>query len=375
MQIRFLWRSKFKIARVALAMGILWVLLEDRPAWRARLELAALPQLDYLSEGQGRLHQGDYAEALAVVDAGLEACGADQDAALCTLREQIVAERDDYHRKLAEFFKGAALGHSDSLEGLLGAVAADFFIVGDIRDLVIQGARWAVDGECDEFLALLSALGVATTLLPSADGAVAVMKRGAASPHSSTLVQELRAIGKTDPGRAADCLSGLARLTRRLGPQGALRMASYGLSPDELARLSRRVDDLPDAAFLLSSTRGTGARRLLTASSDAELATLRAAARAGPRGERWLAKAGAAFRPHPLIGAAKALWKGAPPALLRALAERLDAYSGWLLAAAATWLLLEFSGFRRRGATAIRRAAIWGADPYRTTLGNSVDNE
>lgn len=55
-----------------------------------------------------------------------------------------------------------SLGAHDSLEGWIGAVAADFFIVGDVRDLVIEGGELALDGESDEVILALSGIGLAT---------------------------------------------------------------------------------------------------------------------------------------------------------------------------------------------------------------------
>src|SRR2546423_8870827 len=71
---------------------------------------------------------------------------------------------------------GAVSGRGDSLESLIGAVAADFFIVGDVRDLVIQGGRYVLDGETDQVVLILSGVGLATTLAPEVDWVPAVLK-------------------------------------------------------------------------------------------------------------------------------------------------------------------------------------------------------
>src|SRR5207253_644783 len=75
-----------------------------------------------------------------------------------------------------ELIRGALVGEGDSLEALVGAIAADMFIVGDIRDLVIQGGRLAVDGDSDELILALSAVGVLTTVMPEVDWVAAFLK-------------------------------------------------------------------------------------------------------------------------------------------------------------------------------------------------------
>lgn len=346
-----IWRAKYAIARAAIAGWLLVGVLSDRSAWLSRLELSAMPDMDYATEARRLSNQGDFTNALAVVDAGIAEQGT-EGASLQSLRAEIVSARDDVRRKIAAFAQGAFVGRSDSLEALLGAVTADFFIVGDIRDLTIQGSRLVVDGDCDKFLLLLSAIGAGTTILPSLDGALSLLKNAgrseARAAHSlERFAETLRASSKIDPQRAADCAAAMTRLTRALGPRGAIRAIEAGLSPEELIVLSRRVAETADAPFLLCMTRATGMRRMIEG-GDAGAVTLRAAARKGAQGERWLTRSATLFRPHPLIGAAKAVWKGAPPAILREVAARLDANGWWIPAALASWLLLELTMLRGR---------------------------
>src|SRR5207253_4444095 len=95
---------------------------------------------------------------------------------LLTEETAIRNEQESLLRKGKELLRGALVGEGNSLESLIGAVAADMFVVGDVRDLVIQGGRLAVDGESDELILALSAVGVLTTVMPEVDWIAAFLK-------------------------------------------------------------------------------------------------------------------------------------------------------------------------------------------------------
>src|SRR5262252_5813004 len=110
------------VLRLLIAAFLLSAIASDTGARLARMQLASLPDFNYAGEIRYLRAAGRYGEAIMVADAGLE-----------------------------------------------GAAAADMFIVGDVRDLLIQGSRYVMDGEADEVIVLLSSVGVATTLLPEVD--------------------------------------------------------------------------------------------------------------------------------------------------------------------------------------------------------------
>lgn len=73
------------------------------------------------------------------------------------------------------FGRGAILGSSDNAEEIAGAITADLFVVGDIRDLVIETSNLAKGESVDHVILGLSALGVLTSV-------PAIASAGAASP-------------------------------------------------------------------------------------------------------------------------------------------------------------------------------------------------
>jgi hypothetical protein len=69
------------------------------------------------------------------------------------------AQQASWFRRGKDVVKGVVLGADAdaSLERLIGAVGADFFAIGDVRDLLIQGWKYVRTGEADGVIAALSA--------------------------------------------------------------------------------------------------------------------------------------------------------------------------------------------------------------------------
>jgi hypothetical protein len=164
-----LWRARWNLLRLAVAAFLLFTIASDTEARLARLQYAALPEFDYATEVGYLRGSGRYGEALVVAEAGLDAASGPAREAIQREKDLTLKEQSSYLRRAKDLGLGALSGRGDSIEGLIGAVAADFFVVGDVRDLVIQGGRYVLDGETDELILILSGVGLATTLAPEVD--------------------------------------------------------------------------------------------------------------------------------------------------------------------------------------------------------------
>jgi hypothetical protein len=149
---RFIRRCHIRIAVLLLALagivalGKSWVAGYFGAGTDGRLgaELAELPGYDYVEESRKLYEQERYEEALVVIEAGFADPDSDQ-ATLARLRDvknMVTSAMDSWVTKGYNFGKGAVTGKADTVEGLAGSVIADFFVIGDIRDLAVQGYNW-----------------------------------------------------------------------------------------------------------------------------------------------------------------------------------------------------------------------------------------
>ena len=339
------WRCRWAMLRLALACFICWTLASDTAARMARLQLASLPDFDYLAEVTALRAQGRYGEAEVVARAGLDGLptGSTRD----SLDRELAAtieERDGWLRKASSVGLGALSGRGTDLESLIGAVAADFFIVGDIRDLVIEGGKLLVDGDSDELVLLLSFAGLVTTLAPEIDWAPAVLKAARRTGNVSTkLASYLTSAIKAKRGeQITKVCTDVARMSRKATPGGASRMLRLADEPEDLARMAAFMERTPSGAFALHVTGPAGIEslRVFAASADSVLV---AAARKGSAGTRFLSSpaAKALLKPHALVGISKAFWKGNAEKLITGALDRIDPLAWWAMPLAAAWAVLE----------------------------------
>jgi hypothetical protein len=66
-------------------------------------------------------------------------------------------------RSFASFARALITGEAEDVSGIAGTAVGDLFVVGDVRDVVREGARLATGGEADEFVLGLAGVGLAVT--------------------------------------------------------------------------------------------------------------------------------------------------------------------------------------------------------------------
>jgi hypothetical protein len=338
-----LWRCKWGVLRLLVAAFLLWVLATDTGARMARLQLAALPGFDYVQEVQSLRAQGRYGEAVMVAEAGLNDAKGMDHARLVEERAKTIQEQDSYLRKAKALALGAVSGQADSLEGLIGAVAADFFVVGDVRDLVIQGGKQMLDGDSDEVVLLLSVVGVVTTLAPEVDWVPSVVKAARKSGALTVRMAEyLKSAIKGKRVAELDKVFGdVEKIAKKASPGGAMHLMRLAEEPKDLERLAAFVDKTGEGAFALHVTGKEGAELLKAGEAGEEL--LIKAAKKGKAGSAFLRSpaARALAKPHFIVGVLKGLWKGNVAKLVSRAMERLDPAAWWVLPLLAGWVVVE----------------------------------
>lgn len=348
-----IWKCKWGTARLIVAMALLWSFSADTGARLARLQLSALPGYDYLGQARELRAKGRFGEAGVVIDAGLAAdSGASTEArdSLKAERDGVRADSQSWLRRAKGVGWGALTGRGESLEELIGAVGTDLLVVGDVRDLVIQGVKQAVDGDSDEVILLLSGLGVVTTLAPSVDWAPSILKAarkgGALTGRLADEIVTLLRAGRRAEG--VKVLEDVGALAAKATPGGAVRLVRLADSPSDLAAMARFVERSERGAFALGSTGRAGLDLLAEGGVAAEKVVVKAAGKAGGGAFLRSPAARALLRPHPLIGVAKGLYKSTIPELAVRVVEAMDARAWWFIPLLASWVVVESGLIVRR---------------------------
>jgi len=345
-----LWRARWNMLRLVVAVAILALFAADRPAHLARLRLAALPDIDAAARVADLRAQGQFGDALLVAGAALEWTQGPERERLLEQERMTRDEQASWLRRAKEVGLGALTGRGDSLERLIGAVGSDLFLVGDLRDLTVEAFNQATTGDSDEVIVLLSTAGIVTSVAPQIDWAPSVVKAarkaGAMGDKLASSLGGALRNGKWAEARAL--IDPVGQLAKATSPATALRVMPAAASADDLARLAAFASTGKQSAAALHTGGRAAADLVLKAERSGE-AMATAAARKGPRGFEFLAGAGrAAIKPHLILGLVKGLWKGNLTALAQRAVERLSPHGWWLIPLLAAWTALEAMWLWRR---------------------------
>lgn len=344
--LRRIWNSRWPGLRLLVAVSIAVLLITDRSGHLARLRLEALPDEDVATEVRALTSQGRLGEAIALADAAA-ADGSGSDA-VTQARAKAAELQSSWVRAAKDLGWGAFTGRGDTLEGLVGAVGADFFVIGDLRDLVIQGAAAASRDDPDEVIAALSLFGLTTTLAPQIDWVPSILKaaRKAGSMTDSFASVLRRWIADMDSVKVVGVCEDIASMSKAAPPGTILRTLRGVNSAEDLATVARfAAKQGPNATRVLHAAGqdAVSAAKLIESSGESGVRAAAAAARKGPAGMAFLRSpaARALLKPHPIIGILKGLWKGTLPDLLERAVERLSPSGWWVVPALGLWIILE----------------------------------
>lgn len=361
----------FALLRTFIAAFVLWVVVADTGARIARQQLAAMDNFDYVKEVRTLREKGRLAEALLVGREGIDHLRGEELAKLADELRKAEDEQSSVIGKLRRAGVGAITGQGSDLESAVGAIGADLFIVGDVRDLLIQGSKLIVDGEVDPVITALSGLGVVTTIAPEIDVAAAVLKiaRKTGTLGKSLSQKVVKLARERAIGPLKELASSAATMATKLGPAGTVRLLRLADEPADIAHMARFAERVAgasgDAAHLASNagaakafsalhvTGKDGLELLKNAPKGAEAAhdaALIAAASKGTQGISFIRSGGVQrmLRPHAVIGVVKAFYKGNAEQLVRSILATLDGISWWLIPALGTWLVVELYWLYRR---------------------------
>lgn len=359
--ISFLWSRRWNLTRLTLAVAIAAVLAIDTGHRTARLALASLTDMDYAAEVRTLREQGRYAEAVVIADAGLSWSDGpgkgETRAAIERERQATVDEQASWLRRVKDAGYGAVTGRGESIEQLLGAIAADLFIVGDIRDLIVQGLTYARGDDADELIVALSSLGLVLTLAPEIDWAPSLLKvaRKAGAVTDGLKDFFVRAVKSRNTQALAAACGDATRLATHASPAGALRVLRFADNEADLAKLAsfaERHGTKGGAALLITGREGAALVRAAAPGARVADDLVLIAAKKGPAGARFLAGPAARVltRPHPLLGIFKGVYKGTIPAAVQRVAAAIDPYGWMLLPAAFAWAMIELGLLLRAAA-------------------------
>jgi hypothetical protein len=157
------------------------------------------------------------------------------------LRESTLVRLRDAHelsatvvRNTYQFGEGFVTGTGESTAGLAGAVTSDLTVIGDLRDIALEGGRMIAGEEYSELILGLSVVGVGLTAATIATGGGGIVAKAGIS-----LVKAARRTGRL----TAEFSTALTRLTTEAVNMPLLRRTISSVDLTDINRTQRVMAD------------------------------------------------------------------------------------------------------------------------------------
>lgn len=148
---------------IKLALFIIFILSLSILYERAKFDIRPLVQVNPIEKTQTYINQKKYADAYEYLNYFMQFDYVKNNPEATKLLEEIKQHRSQLSYQTKKALEGALKGISDEPIGNTAAIISDFFLFGDLRDLVIQGKNYFDEKEVDEVIVTLSAVGVIAT--------------------------------------------------------------------------------------------------------------------------------------------------------------------------------------------------------------------
>jgi len=236
----------------------------DPPLW--------LPE-NPLQRANELLIEGRMEEVLHLVRFSQQYLPADPEFSTLEIESKVSQALDSPWYLLERFVAGALTGEARDAPGLIGTMTLDMLVIGDIRDLLLQGYKEYNSGQGDEVIMALSATGLLLTFAPELSWAPSVFKtfwRG--RRFSETFQRQIKDAAiqaqKTgDTRRLQRIMTRITDVIENLGTGPAMTVIQRVETADDLALLARKAKIAPAETYTLASVDGIRALENISTTS------------------------------------------------------------------------------------------------------------
>lgn len=304
-------------------------------AKKPELSVAALSRIDPLPETRALIEEERFAEAADYLGFFMEYDYVRENPEAQAMLRDISDKREAWLYQAGKLVEGFFTGKSDETLGQAAGVVSDFLVIGDLRDLTIQGINWSSGEEVDPVVTALASLGVLASGAQLAGAGGTVATGGAAAPtvvgataakSGIVLLKAARKLGKMPPWLAKSLMRAVktvketksfATLTetfndvRKLaGTRGGFHLLSVTTDAASLRRMVTFADVFGENAATLYRIGGTAVVDAAQRVGELGKDSIKLAATYGQGGLRLLNRMGATTFTKLAARTSKVIYKG-----------------------------------------------------------------
>lgn len=225
------------------------LILEDRKTF----DFSTLVQIDPIPHTEKLIQEKKYVEAQEYLSFFMEQPYVKNNPESSKILNDIKKIRNSYDYKKDKVIEGVLKGKSDDNIGKTSALISDFLVIGDIRDLSIQGMHYFNNEKVDNFMVALSSLGLIATASTLYSGgatapiktSVSVLKYGKKIKKiplwfESKLIDSVKVVKKTKSLTTVEkMLEPIKNLYNKVGLDQSLYMLKMSKNSKELLHLAK----------------------------------------------------------------------------------------------------------------------------------------
>lgn len=249
-------------ARLSLLILMLTIISGTSSLIIERLDDAILLSENPLKLATDLFHEGKMEEVVYLAQFAQQYLPADHEYAEGNLKKMATDSLNSPFFLIDNFLAGAVTGEATDTAGFIGALTLDLFVLGDIRDLLVQGYKEFDTGQGDEVIMGLSTAGLLLTLVPELSWAPSLFKtfwRGnrVSQSFQKQIAQVLEKARKTGDYRALKrMMSEFSDVIENLGVGPAMSVFKRVKSSEDLALLASKAKIAPMESYTLTSING-----------------------------------------------------------------------------------------------------------------------
>jgi hypothetical protein len=344
-------------ATVVLVFAVSVFVIVHRDEMRLIARFQALREVDPLPEARRLADAGMVCDALEYLDYFLEYEYVQQNIQVTAFAAELRAKRESWAFRGKDVLDGIWKGKGACLESMVSATAADFFVVGDVRDLAWETVKWYQGQEVDEFTAALAGAGVVLAVATYGTGGAAAPAKGSVSllkvakrleklpkPLQKALVvifreaKEVKSLKPLEP--MAESLSTIAK-TPGVRTRDVMEVLARSQKVSDLKTMEQVVSAYGKNTAKFLKLGGEGSIEVVQKFGKGRevLDAVRDAAKYGPEGTKLVADAG----PKMFLRWAK-ITKYGVRAVRTTYKERLTLTLSWILRLLPEWALYMVAG-------------------------------
>ena len=250
------------LARITLLILLLTIISGSGSLMLERIDDSIVLSENPLQVARELIYEGRMEEVMYLVSFSQHHLSADSEYSGIELENEATQALDSPMFLIERFATGAVTGEASDTAALLGSLTLDMLVIGDIRDLLVQGYKELDSGQGDEVIMGLSTVGLLLTLAPELSWAPSLFKafwRGnrVSGPFQKQVTKALTKARRTgDYSSLKRMMSQFTEVVDELGTGPATSIFKQVKTSEDLALLAKKSKIAPIETYTLTSING-----------------------------------------------------------------------------------------------------------------------